>query len=295
MFSTILVPLDGSDLARRALPYAAFLARATHARLVLFHAYRPETQDPGADVELDIIMEHSDLASDLREQDIHATTWLSYDEAGPAIVKTAADLRADLIVMSTHGRGGFSQLMFGSVAEEVVRHTSVPVVLVTAKSEVRWTSGLPMQIVVPLDGSEFSEAALGPAGDWARALEAGLVLVRTLGSGIEVDTPWRQRIVTAARQYLEKVALPLRADGLRVEVRVEAGPPDKVIARIANELAPSLAVMATHGRGVLSRMLAESVASETLRKLTVPMLLVRLPHAGEEAPIVVPHLERSMA
>src|SRR5215207_4350081 len=133
MVSTILIPLDGSELARHALPFATFLARATQARLVLLHAYRSQGQAPKPDSELDLIQEHADLASGLRERGVHATTWLSYDEPGPAIVKTAADLQADLIVMSTHGRGGVGQLIYGSVAEHVSQHSSVPVILVTSK------------------------------------------------------------------------------------------------------------------------------------------------------------------
>jgi nucleotide-binding universal stress UspA family protein len=123
MVSTILVPLDGSDLARRALPFATALAQATGARLVLLHAYQPKSPDPQADLELDLIQEQVDLASGLRERGVHATTWLSYAEPGPAIVETAADLNADLIVMSTHGRGSVGQMMYGSVAEYVARRS----------------------------------------------------------------------------------------------------------------------------------------------------------------------------
>ena len=67
MFSTILLPLDGSDLARRSLPYAAALAKATQARLVLLHAYVSGRSGPTPDPELDVIMQLSDLAGDLRE------------------------------------------------------------------------------------------------------------------------------------------------------------------------------------------------------------------------------------
>jgi nucleotide-binding universal stress UspA family protein len=300
MVSTILVPLDGSDLARCALPYAAFLARATHARLVLLHAYRSKGQDSKADPELGLVMEQSDLASDLREHGVHATTWLSYDEPGQAIVTAAADLQADLIVMSTHGRGGLSQLVYGSVAEQVVRHTSVPVVLVTEKCAPAWPDGLALHILVALDGSPFSEQALGPASELAGALDADLVLLRTPESCGECNTPWRphwspahQRGQDRAQQYLEDVAAPLRAAGHRAKARVEVGPPADVVARVANELNPALVVMATHGRGALSPLLLESVASETLRKLMAPVLLVRPHQAGEEAETTVRLGERS--
>ena len=301
MISTILVPLDGSALARHALPFATFMARTTRARLVLLHAYTPRPGDTEADPELDLIQEHADLASGLRERGVHASTWLSYAEPGPAIVQSAADLQADLIVMSTHGRGGVGQLMYGSVAAYVARHSSVPVILVTSKSRSRWADELPLQVVVPLDGTAHSEAALGPASDLARALHADLLLLTAAESTLDPAMPWHahdgtawQRVVDWAQQYLERAAMPLRADGHRVELRVEIGPPADAIADVADELGAAIVVMATHGRGAVSRLLVESVASETLRKLTVPACLVR-PHRADEARAVEAPPEQSRA
>ncbi len=284
MFSTILVPLDGSELARRALPYAATLARQLHARLILLHAYaaKPRRSDSDADPELDVVMELSEQASDLRQQGVQATTWLSYDESGAAIVEIVSDLRVDLLVMSTHGRGGLSQMVFGSVAEYVVRHSTTPVILVTDKSHARWPSDGTFSIVVPLDGSPFAEQALVPAQALAAAMHGEIILLRTPEPPIAhqpAEQPHRtadqQRAIEEAGRYLEATAGPLRAAGLTASTGVETGTPAAAIARVANTVYPSLVVMATHGRGTLSRLLLETVASETLRKLHVPVLLVR--------------------
>jgi nucleotide-binding universal stress UspA family protein len=197
-------------------------------------------------------------------------------------VETAADLRADLIVMSTHGRGGVGQMVYGSVAEHVARHSAVPVILVTSRSGSRWADEPPLRVVVPLDGTAHAEAALGPAGDLARAVRADLLLLTATESSRDPTLPWhapdgaaRRRAIDEAQEYLERVAMPLRADGHRVELRVEAGPPSDVVADATNQLGAAIVVMATHGRGALSRLLVESVASETLRKLTVPVCLIR--------------------
>jgi nucleotide-binding universal stress UspA family protein len=301
MVSTILVPLDGSELARHALPFATFLARATQARLVLLHAYRSQGQDAKTDSELDLIQEHADLASGLRERSVHATTWLSYDEPGPAIVKTASDLHADLIVMSTHGRGGVGQMIYGSVAAHVSQHSPVPVILVTSKSRLHRLDDLPVRILVPLDGSAHSERAVGPACDLARTLSATIVLLRAPEPPLDPGAPWqwqngpeRQRVRDEARQYLEDAARPLRSEGHQVEVRVESGAPPDAIARVADELGSAIVVMATHGRGALSRLLVESVASETLSKLTVPVMLFR-PHRSDETTPSKAPVERSRA
>jgi nucleotide-binding universal stress UspA family protein len=298
MVSTILVPLDGSGLARHALPFATVLARATGARLVLLHAYQPKSPDPEADPELDLIQEQADLASGLRERGVHATTWLSYAEPGPAIVETAADLHADLIVMSTHGRGGVGQMLYGSVAEYVARRSTAPVILVTTKSRSRWVDEQPLRLLVPLDGSATAESALEPASDLAHALHAGILLLRVAEPTVDPVMPWephrsvKQHARVEARRYLQYAAEQLRSDGHQVDVRVETGPPPDAIARVADELGSCLVVMATHGRGPLSRLLVESVASEALRKLTVPVYLVRPHRSVEEASAVAP-LERS--
>jgi nucleotide-binding universal stress UspA family protein len=287
MFSTILVPLDGSDLARRALPYAAALAKAARARLILLHAYIPGRDIPAkaaaaADPELDAIMELSDLAGDLRQQGIGASTWLVYEDAGTAIVEAVADLGANLIVMSTHGRGGLSRLLHGSVADYVLHNVNVPIVLVTSQCRPRWPTGSPLTIVVPLDGSAFAEEALRPAESLAELLQAEMVLVRALPPDDLDDQPvslhWHEaatRMLTAAHSSLEKVAAPLRAAGRQVETRAEVSAPAEAIIRIANEHVPSFVIMATHGRGALSRLVLESVSMEALQQLRSPLLLVR--------------------
>ena len=76
------------------------------------------------------------------------------------------------------------------------------------------------------------------------------------------------------------------------ETRVETGSPPDAIARVADELSSCLVVMATHGRGPLSRLLVESVAAQTLQKLTVPVYLVR-PRRSVEDVSAVARLERS--
>jgi nucleotide-binding universal stress UspA family protein len=266
MFSTILVPLDGSDLARRALPYAAALAKAARARLILLHAYVPGRSGSKTDPELDTIMELSDLAGDLRQQGINSSTWLVYEDAGPAIVQAVVDLSASLIVMSTHGRGGLRRLLHGSVAEYLLRQVSVPVMLVTSQCRARWHTGDPISMVVPLDGTTFAEEALATAESLSGLLQADLVLLRALSPEAlddqPISVPWNhagERLLSEARDDLEAVADPLRAAGHQVEVVAEVAEPAAAIAQVANERSSSLVVMATHGRGELSVMVLESV------------------------------------
>lgn len=302
MIGTILVPLDGSDLSRRALPYATALARATGARLVLMHAYTAKPEPPRVDGELDLVKEQADLASELRALGVHATTWLSYDDPGPAIVGTADDLRVGLIVMSTHGRGGLSQLVFGSVAEYVVRHAASPVLLVTERSRSHWRDDRPLRILVPLDGSRLAESALEPAGELASHLGAELLLVRVLesidyvkphGDSCEVCRSARARgeepdiEPVRARKYVDAIVARLRSAGAEAHAEVHIGDARATIVKAARTHEVDLIAMATHGHGGLSRLVLGSVATDTLRQATAPVLLVRAAAEPESSPSAV--------
>ncbi|HYU17741.1 MAG TPA: universal stress protein [Chloroflexota bacterium] len=285
MFTTILVPLDGSALAERALPHAMALARSARAKLILFHASPtrglPDDLGPNRVALSDLV----DLADELRASGIEVECPVSrvyHDDVPHGICEAAEVMGADLIVMSTHGYGGLGRWLHGSVADAVLRQASVPVMLVPATCEQGWSDDHAARIVVPLDGSRFAEEALGPAHPLAEALVAELVLVRAVKPVNYSDRdggPYLERRVQAevceARQYLEGLAAKLRASGRGVEVHVELSPPALTIANVARDRGAGLIAMATHGRGGLARLALGSVAAATLQLTSVPLLLVR--------------------
>ncbi len=136
----ILVPLDGSDISERELPYATGLAKQFGAALYLL-----EVVEHRPDRELDILPhregeEHEASlsvaklylerhAETLRAQELHVEIVLKMGKAAPEIVKVAYENDIDLIVMSTHGYTGFSELVLGSVTREVLRTTPCPLLV----------------------------------------------------------------------------------------------------------------------------------------------------------------------
>ena len=298
MFSTLLVPLDGSDLAARALPYAAFLARGCHGRLVLFYAAPSRAMDRSPNAEVETVLEQDRLAEQLSRDGIPASAQLVEGDAGPAIVRAANELRADLVVMSTHGRGGIARVLFGSVAEHVLRHVAVPILLVTAACDRVWATDRPLRLLIPLDGSVFAAEALSPAFELMRSLSAEIWLLRAAEERVRIDAlgfahrePASKADLAAARTYLEQVAAPFRRSDDRVAITVEPGPVDDAIARVVEREAIDLVMMATHGQGGLKRLLLErmatvvtagqiplrlgSVAAASIHRLRVPLLLIR--------------------
>ncbi len=194
MFKRILVPLDGSELA---IPVAARLARASGGTIVFvrvvlppveFGTYSAEQEHvidlkPGAyerrlaEAESylrDITIMHADvLAGIATEIDITAGA------AAPEIFSTARLEEVDLIAMYSHGETGLKRWVFGSVAQEAVRHSPAPVlVLYEHGMPLRVPDAAhPLRVLVPLDGSALSEAALEPTihllTTWAKAPGGG--------------------------------------------------------------------------------------------------------------------------
>lgn len=269
-FTTILVPLDGSALARRAVPYAVFLARAGRGRLIFLHAVAERAAPRGAHPDAEGVPDHEALLAECRAAGVEAAAHTVAGAAGAAIVRAAGELEADLVMMSTHGRGGLGRLLMGSVAEEVVRHAPAPVLLVAARCERRWEADRAFRMLVPLDGSPLAEAALPPSETLARLLGAELWLLRVAPGHLELsplgfgytEPATRQELVDA-RAYLEGVAAALRPAARTVTVRVVAGQPAAEIVRLAADEAIDLVVMATHGHDTVGRLILDRVAAAT--------------------------------
>ena len=185
----ILVPLDGSELAERALEPARRLAIATAATMLLVHVVPEHAHDrrDGFASEIEEAQRYlSGVAGRVRASaglENHAPVILTQACVGaPAdrIVREAELWHADEIVMSTHGRGGLGRLVHGSVADAVLRHSSVPVLLVPARADRPQFQG--DAIVLPLDGSPFAETALPCAAGTDRRSAAA-------GAAAEYDRP----------------------------------------------------------------------------------------------------------
>jgi len=302
MLRTLLVPLDGSVLAERALPYASRLARAAGARLLLMRATlaHPVEGIEEADARAAMVeraeIELGSVAERLRHEGLIVEPAVYYAEAAEAILKAARERQADLIVMSTLGRTGLGRWIYGSVANRVLQRAEVPLVLVPASCERAWAAEGPRRILVPLDGSPLAEEALAPAQALAELGHADLLLARVVeplapiephGGYLPPLHPDESEL-DAARQYLESVASPLRFGGRTVTVHVVQGSPAAQISAVARERQVDLIAMATHGRGGVARLVMGSVAAEVLRQASGPLLVVR-PSAVREA-IGVPEI-----
>ena len=287
MWQGLVVPLDGSPLAEQALPYAAALARTLGSRVVLLYVRRTVALPDEGAPDLDAI------ACRMRTSGVDVETHVCQtpraEHSGRAILDAAVDLGAGLIVMATHGRGGLGRMIYGSVADQVLRHATLPVLLIPPHCERHWTVDRPLRILVPLGGAELDEAIFALLQELVRTTGAELVLLRvaeTFAFTLHGDECMRCRLARArgdepdvepvrAWRYVEHVEARLRAAGVAAEAQVEFGSASATIARVAREREVDLIAMATHGRGGLARLVLGSVATSTLRQAPVPMLVGR--------------------
>lgn len=132
----ILVPLDGSELAEAAIGDALDVANSDSASLMLIRAAEARVL-PGVDpisAQIEVVNDAEEYLASVKAGlekrgfcNVETHVW--YGPAAPAIIEAARVYKVDLIVMSTHGRTGFGRLVFGSVAESVLRGTTVPILL----------------------------------------------------------------------------------------------------------------------------------------------------------------------
>jgi nucleotide-binding universal stress UspA family protein len=283
MLKTILVPLDGSELAEVALGHAAQLSIPTGAKLLLVRVASSHTL-PGVDArerKEGAIFEAEDYltgtAARLIDRGYKCQAVVPYGRAADCIVEQARMSNAGLIVMSTHGRTGAGHVLLGSVAESVVSHSAVPV-LVTRGSMLASADELVREkpvFIVPLDGSAFAETALEPAIHLADDFGAALLLVRA-------QTPDAQPM--SGIEYLRRAEAKLRnaSPDLTVDVDVRYGGAAQSIDEAYSESGASLVIMATHGRSGVLRSVLGSVAGKVVKDGRAPVVLIRPPAYVEE-------------
>ena len=279
----ILIPLDGSPLAENALKPAVLFAKHNHpnAEIILVRVVRYPVVDGGLagaypEIRVDNLQ---DIAQEYLHSIVHSTLFHGLhvraitQMGGPAqvICATAQHEKADLIIMASHGRVGFGKWMMGSVAEMVARDAHIPVLIVQPQGEVfpdigRFTT---LTILVPLDGTSLSEAAIEPAAMLARAFNGTLALVRILPESTD-----NTAVAQEAYAYLTTFHDRLITEGVSVDRSLGWGDPAEQIVAKAVEHHADMVAIATHARMPLAQLMQGSVAFAVLHQLTMPVLIV---------------------
>lgn len=295
-FKSILVPLDGSELAERALPVGTMLAGRGGIPLHLVSVSEPLIAIPNA-VEFPDSILH--LQAALREQlsQYHSRVVASARKDGAPVIRTAMldgmaaptlgryilDQSIGLVVMTTHGRGGLNRLWLGSVADRLLRTAGVPMLLLRSPDQPQPFTV--RRMLVALDG-EIEQEVLGAAlGLLGMMPEASVMLTRIVEPPVPgltrlavrpapFGSDWVQRHEIEARNYLAGLTERLRPQVHAIDFQVLVGRPvaDQILG-LARAIGADLVVLGTHGARGVERLLLGSIADKTIRISELPLLV----------------------
>ena len=299
VFERILCPIDLSDASMRALTYAAGVARWYGARVTALHVvptFEPMELRAGAlfdpvqfvhPLPRERVLEQvreSITASGIPAEIVDVAT-----EAGDpvaVIVDQAVTMRADLVVMSTHGRSGVDRLLLGSIAEKVLRRAPCPVLTVPPHAPPPTGDIVLRKILCPIDFSPAALQAVGFAIDLARRAAASLVVLQVIEflaeedprESIHFDVPeFRRHLVNDTHSRLEAFMAGQPDTGHGTVTRVATGRAYREILQMADDERSDLIVMGAQGRG--GPMLAPlgTTAQQVVRAAPCPVFTVRAP------------------
>jgi nucleotide-binding universal stress UspA family protein len=296
----ILIPVDGSDFAAQAAPYAAAIGGPDGAFVLLRVIPKARAVRGLFGTELlsaELVQQANEKAARASLESISSDCFAGHDHAtievivgDPAdeILRAADRFDASMIALATHGLQGIDRWIIGSVADRVAHMSRAPVMLVRPSyvvSEGSTDIGF-TRIVVPLDGSSLAAEAIPVARQLATRFRLPVCLVTVselprefasvLAYGAAFSAQAYQELLdqgsAESRVTLDAAAAPLREAGLTVETCLLRGPVPEAIASITGP--DDLIVMTSHGRSGIARWFMGSVATKLIQQGGAPVLLV---------------------
>lgn len=294
----ILYATDFSPTSRQALAFALLLARKLEAGLEVFHALVPHWEhldvpegepatakalmarlEANAGAEMEQFLAATDTAGVKITRSVEKGSY-----SAPVILEHAAASGAGLIVLGTHGRRGPGRLLVGSVAEEVVRRSPVPVATVKQQGEKPVEPKIE-RIAVPIDFSAPARRSLDVAKDLAVRFGGRLLLLHVVeqvalpsfyvpgAPGVFPQNP--MSLQPAARDELLAWMAATGEPEVPFDARVLPGSPPVGIADFATAHRADLIVLSTLGLTGIERLLLGSTAERVVRQAPLPVAVIK--------------------
>ena len=285
---SVVCPIDFSEPSRTALQYASVIADHFGARLIVVSVDDPLLASAAESAGLPSMAQETAqellrfVADTLPKAATPATTvefQVCAGKAAPEILRVAREARADLIVMSSHGRGGLSKRFFGSTTERVLRETTTPVLVTPKHAERAWSvsalSRYVRHVLAPVDLTPASHHQVTVAAGIAAGLEVPLILAHVLEP---VYVPPRVRLAVPGSDHERRASVEAQllelVERSRARTTVDAvvlvGDAAEEIVRLADVRGAGLIVMGLHSSGVLG----PRMGSVTYRVLCLARSLV---------------------
>lgn len=308
MYSTILVPLDGSERAETIIPYVEQLARKENVHVVFAQVIEPTIRSAILNLDkerevayplqkIDQVQQYlTGWKNNFEQQGLSSDLLLLKGVAVEGIVEAANFVNADLVAMTSQGKTGLARTLYGSVTSGLLNKIHCPLFVVQSKqlqkkAEIK-------RILIPLDGSPRSETVIDHAVTIAQLDQATLVLLHVVRTGYQTTTPIdveseiNETFVAKdlfnrlgeheeferlkqARDYLLNIRSQLQEQGLTVEANLMYGRPIESIITLANQTNIDLITLTNQGRTGLAQVFYGSVASGILNASNRPLLIVQ--------------------
>jgi nucleotide-binding universal stress UspA family protein len=267
MISKILVPLDGSTLAEKALPTAMSLAENSGAELCLVTI---SSGNPGDLENGDSELYLEEISSSLKLSGFTSCFHVETGSAAESVNRIAESEQAGLIVMTTRGRSGITRGLLGSVTDAVISESAIPVYVVRSDNAPRNTDEAAMSsgVIVPLDGSELAETAIDNAIELSQSALSPIYLLRV----VDRDASPEDREIAGA--YLDRLSERLAQRKVLAIPELTSGHAGESIIAAMNNRPGSVVVMTTRGAGGLKRWIRGSVADWLIQRAPGAVVVV---------------------
>jgi len=254
---TIVVPLDGSEFAARALPVAHAFVRQTSGRLLLVTTRWDDDVRTASDY-------LAEISAAYRDVDV-SSILIADQPAASAIELVATESPGRVVCMTTHGRGRVRWALLGSVAEEIVRGSSGPVMLLGRHCRTEWPYNF-RKMVVCVDGMSAAPAVEPDAVDWAK----------TLGLDVHIATVIHPLDQVGPDATLHAIVERMQAQGVQARTCVlRSSYPGGAIADFADSIDADLVAMSSHARAGGARVALGSITMSVVGMARCPVLIHR--------------------
>jgi nucleotide-binding universal stress UspA family protein len=294
----VLYPTDFSRCAEQALSLALDIVRRHGAELHMLHAHVLRDYDPyNPEYNLQIVEDDArkqleaaaahrmdSILSDHRTGDVSIKqVQLRGISAGPVLLDYAGEHDIDLIVMGTHGRRGLKHIFLGSIAEEVIRHATCPVLTVREQQEPKTLAAIE-KVLVPVDFSPHARQAIVYAKELAADFRARLQLLHIVQREImpafypiedRLPIDLAPKLEDRAKEELKNLLAQTEGPDVPADVYVLQGHPGHEIVQFAQDNDSDLIVIATHGMTGIEHLLIGSVSEKVARHAPCPVWTVR--------------------
>jgi|SRR5579862_957822 len=284
MIERIVVPLDGSMTAEAILPQVRRVLYRKDSEIILVRAVDPPVVENGILVAEEALAAAREYilgkVERLQQEGVRVRHVVRIGSPVGIILDVVESEHGTMIALATHGATGLKRLLFGSVAESLIRKSPVPVLLVRPF----WSydlipAGSPEQrpirkLLLPVDGSGRARESLPGVIEFASLFDTQVVLLRILEGADRRPIGASER--ARAESELGDLAKEIEKSGVETFRLLGAGDPAARILKTVDEQGIDVIAMATHGRTGVSRLRKGSITEAVLRKADVPILVTRL-------------------